>query len=282
MRATGPRCGAIALWRGTRPDDASPEAHTRASGVDTSAAASGIGGAGRRAGADRPRPAAALDPRLRPLRKRAGAGRQHRDRDLHRRRRHQADRRRAGAAVRHGRHRLRRDERERPGLRGRRADRDGRLHRRRAGRPATCWPRSARACGPAPSRPGSRSPAASSRRCPRCSQGHPSPHGVDLVGAAIGVVPRDRILTGERDRAGRRRDRRALERLALERLHARAAGAARRGRPVARRRRLPSSGRTAGRGAARAHGDLRSRGARPAALGGGGATGLRTSPATDC
>ena len=47
------------------------------------------------------------------------------------------------------------------------------------------------------------------------------------MGAAIGVVPRDRIVTGERDRAGRRRDRRALERPALERLHARAPGAAR-------------------------------------------------------
>jgi phosphoribosylformylglycinamidine cyclo-ligase len=32
---------------------------------------------------------------------------------------------------------------------------------------------------------------------PEMLQGHPSPHGIDLVGAAIGVVPRDQILTGE-------------------------------------------------------------------------------------
>ena len=33
---------------------------------------------------------------------------------------------------------------------------------------------------------------------PEMLRGHPSPRGVDLVGTAIGVVARDRILTGER------------------------------------------------------------------------------------
>jgi phosphoribosylformylglycinamidine cyclo-ligase len=32
---------------------------------------------------------------------------------------------------------------------------------------------------------------------PEMLKGHPSPHGIDLVGAAIGVVPRDEVLTGE-------------------------------------------------------------------------------------
>ena len=32
---------------------------------------------------------------------------------------------------------------------------------------------------------------------PEMLQGHPSPHGIDLVGAAIGVVARDAVLTGE-------------------------------------------------------------------------------------
>jgi phosphoribosylformylglycinamidine cyclo-ligase len=31
---------------------------------------------------------------------------------------------------------------------------------------------------------------------PEMLRGHPSPHGIDLVGAAIGVLPRDEILTG--------------------------------------------------------------------------------------
>ncbi len=103
---------------------------------------------------------------------------------------------------------------------------------------------------------------------PEMLQGHPSPHGVDLVGAAsrhrgAGSDP-DR---GD-DRTGRRRVGRALERIALERLHARATSAPRRRRPVARR--LAGRARAhRGRGAARAHGDLRSRGARPAALGSG-------------
>ena len=42
---------------------------------------------------------------------------------------------------------------------------------------------------------------------PEMLQGHPSPHGVDLVGAAIGVVPRDRGPDRGGDRARRRRDR---------------------------------------------------------------------------
>ena len=70
--------GAIALWRGRGPDDGAAAAHTRRSGVDTRRCRERHRRAGRRAGADRPRPAAALDPRLRPLRERAGARRPHR------------------------------------------------------------------------------------------------------------------------------------------------------------------------------------------------------------
>ena len=89
------------------------------------------------------------------------------DRALHRRRRHEVDRRRAGRSLRHRRHRLRRDERQRPDLRRRRAARDGRLpggragRRRRAGRDRRAVSRRARR------RPESRSPAASSPSCPR-------------------------------------------------------------------------------------------------------------------
>jgi len=37
---------------------------------------------------------------------------------------------------------------------------------------------------------------------PEMLQGHPAPHGIDLVGAAVGVVPRSAVLTGEATAAG--------------------------------------------------------------------------------
>ena len=37
---------------------------------------------------------------------------------------------------------------------------------------------------------------------PEMLEGHPSPHGIDLVGAAIGVVPRRDVLTGDRIEPG--------------------------------------------------------------------------------
>ena len=37
---------------------------------------------------------------------------------------------------------------------------------------------------------------------PEMVRGHPSPHGLDLVGAAVGVVELDRVVTGERISAG--------------------------------------------------------------------------------
>ena len=67
-------------------------------------------------------------------------------RDVDRRRRLEARRRRAGRPLRDGRHRLRGDERQRPHLRRRRADRDARLPRRRAGRPGGAARASPRAC----------------------------------------------------------------------------------------------------------------------------------------
>ena len=77
--------------------------------------------------------------------------------------------------------------------------------------------------------------------------------GWELGGSAIGLVALDEVVTGERDRAGRRADRAPLLRPALERLHA--------GPPRARRR---AAGGRAARAAARrcparAHRDLRPR-----------------------
>jgi phosphoribosylformylglycinamidine cyclo-ligase len=37
---------------------------------------------------------------------------------------------------------------------------------------------------------------------PEMIRGHPSPHGLDLVGAAVGTVPLDRVITGEDVRPG--------------------------------------------------------------------------------
>ena len=143
--------------------------------------------------------------------------------------------------LRHGRHRLRRDERQRRRLRRRRADRAGRLPRRRAGRPGRLRADRARASRRAPRTPASRSPAASSRCCPSSIRGHPSPDGFDLVGTCFGTVALDAIVTGAARRPGDARDRPALERHALQRLHARAPRAARGRRPGPRRRARRSS-----------------------------------------
>ena len=115
----------------------------------------------------------------------------------HRRRRLQARRRRAGRSPRDGRHRLRRDERQRPRLRRRRADRDARLPRRRGVRS-----RAARAHrrGAARRRAGGRhrDPRRRARGAPRADP-RPSrrPRGFDLCGAAFGTVALDAMVTGE-------------------------------------------------------------------------------------
>ena len=76
-------------------------------------------------------------------------------------------------------------------------------------------------------------------------RGHPSPHGLDLVGAAFGIVPLDRdrrpasaIAPGDAVIGA------AVERDPLERLHARAPGAARAGRPARSTTRRAELGRT--------------------------------------
>ena len=125
-----------------------------------------------------------------PLRERAPDRRADRDRALHRRRRHQAARRRAARPLRHGRHRLRRDERQRRDLRRRRADRDARLHRGRARRPRGLRADRRRPARAAPSWPGSRSPAAS------WPSSATSSRGFDLAGACFGTVALDAIVDG--------------------------------------------------------------------------------------
>ena len=57
---------------------------------------------------------------------------------------------------------------------------------------------------------------------PEVIRGHPSPTGFDLVGACVGLVKLDEVVTGQPDRARRRDRRRAVERAPLERVHARA------------------------------------------------------------
>ena len=74
-------------------------------------------------------------------------------------------------AVRLDRHRLHRDERQRPDLRRGRADRAARLHPLRRGRPRGLRPDRDRACAGAPSSPASRSPAA---RSPRSATSSPA------------------------------------------------------------------------------------------------------------
>ena len=68
---------------------------------------------------------------------------------------------------------------------------------------------------------------------PELIRGHPSPRGFDLCGTAIGTVALDAIVTGDDVGARRRARRPALERPALQRLHARPPRAARGGRPRA-------------------------------------------------
>ena len=56
---------------------------------------------------------------------------------------------------------------------------------------------------------------------PELIRGHPSPNGFDLTAACFGTVALDAIVTGAACRAGRRADRPAVLRPALERLLAR-------------------------------------------------------------
>ena len=139
--------------------------------------------------------------------------------------------------LRHGRHRLRRDERQRRALRRRATGRARRLHRRRGGRRRAARTRSVEASPEGASWPASPVRAASSRRCARCCAACVRGARFDLVGTAIGTVALDRVLDGRR-RSSRRRPARARERRpALERLHAGAARAARARRARARRAR---------------------------------------------
>ena len=98
--------------------------------------------------------------------------------------------------LRHGRDRLRGDERQRRRLRRRRADRAARLPRRRAGRPR----------GDARDRPtgssagaelaGVEIPGGEVAVLPELIRGHPSPNGFDLTAACFGTVALDAIVTG--------------------------------------------------------------------------------------
>ena len=128
----------------------------------------------------------------------ANVGRYRRDRpgDHHRRRRLEGDDRRHDEEIRHDRHRLHRDERQRSALRRRAAGVAGRLHRGREGR---------------------RGDARRHRHRPRrrrAAIGHLDHRrrnlaiarvvrGFDLVGTAVGTVALDRILVG-RDLKARR------------------------------------------------------------------------------
>ena len=106
----------------------------------------------------------------RPLRRRPEGRRQPRDRDRHRLRRVEGDRRRADRPLRHDRDRLRGDERQRRRLHRRGADRTRRLPRRRAVGPGDPRRDRAAASPAAPPTPASRSPAASSPSCRRSSR----------------------------------------------------------------------------------------------------------------
>ena len=183
-------------------------------------------GAGRGAEDDRHRPRVALGARLGALRGGARGRAEPGDRGRHRRRRLEADRGRADRPLRHGRDRLRGDERQRRRVRRRGADRAARLPGGRAGRP--------RGDG------GDRRGAQGRRR--GGGGGDPRRRGRRAAGADPGspvaerVRPHRRVLRhrgagphGDRRRlrAGRRADRAALLRPALERL---LAGAGRRWR----------------------------------------------------
>ena len=78
-----------------------------------------------------------------------------------------------------------------------------------------------RAAGGRRRTPGVEIPGGELAVIPELIRGHPSPHGFDLCATAVGTVALDAIVTGAAVRAGRRADRRAVERPALQRLHAR-------------------------------------------------------------
>ena len=144
--------------------------------------------------------------------------------------------------------RLHRDERQRPDLRRRRADRDARLHPLPRGRPGGLRRDRRRAAPRRRARRRSRSPAA---RSPRSAT---SSRAASSAAARSASSALDAIVDGGAGRARRRADRPALVRPALERLHARPPGAA----PSVRARRRPARP-AARRGPARADRDLRAR-----------------------
>ena len=208
-----------------------------------------------------PRPAhgAAARPLRRRRRGRAEPGHRHR----HGRRRLEAHRRRAHRPVRHGRHRLRGHERQRRRVRGGGADRPARLPRGGGSRPGRLRRDRDAASRRGAELAGVEIPGGEVAVLPELIRGHPSPGGLDLTAACFGTVALDAIVTGAACAPGD-----ALLGLPSSGLHsngytlARArAGAAGPGRAAAGPRR-----RLGGRRAARADGDLRARGAGPAAL----------------
>ena len=162
-------------------------------GVDTGAASDRARAARRvrQQDADPARRApGAADPRARVLRERPRPRRRPRPGRLDGRRRHEAPRRRDDGPLRHGRHRLRRDERQRPHLRRRRADRHARLRRGRQGPTQACSRRSGRDCCSRARSAASRSRAARPRWC-----------GEMLKGGRAG--PRASISSGRRSGSSR-------------------------------------------------------------------------------
>ena len=218
----------------------------------------GRGGAGQSPERDPARTALARGAAARPLRERDPDRRADGDRALHRRGRHEAAGRRGAGQVRHGRDRLRGDERQRRDLRRRRAAGDARLHRDRAGRSRGA----ATPIGVGLARgaelasveiPGGSSPSSATWL-----------RGFDVAGACFGTVALDEIVDGAGVAAGRRGDRPPLLRPALQRLHARP-----RGRSTGSPLDEDPEGRlrpAARRGAARADRDLRQAGPRAAAF----------------
>ncbi len=116
--------------------------------------------------------------------------RRHRSGDLHRRGRVEVDDRRHDAPLRHDRHRLRGDERQRRDLR-RRARRSRWSTTSRSRRPMPRCSALSRSGSPtAPSRPGI------SISGGEIAQLKDVVRGFDLVGMAVGLVPLDHIITG--------------------------------------------------------------------------------------
>ena len=197
------------------------------------------GGARGRPGRDPDRAALARRARERPLRERPEARRPPRARAVVRQRRLEGDRLRAARPLRHDRDRPLRDERQRRDLR--RARTRSRCSTTSPSRRRTrrCSSRSASGCGPGPSRPGSRSPAASSPCCPRSCAAIRRRTASTSSASASGLVDLDAVVTGERIEAGRRDRRHPVQRHPLERPEPRAQRAhrprrgARRPRPSA-------------------------------------------------